>query len=186
MILLIEPLSTNIGMFVPGYPLPLMEIASFVKSNFPEIDIEIISIPIDYGLPLTQEGKEEIYGKLLKDISALKPKGIGISCTAIAQAEEVIFLCEKIKESDSDIFIFLGGYFPTFYYEEIFSRTAAVDLIVARGRRNPDPSNRSGTWKKGKIRRIRVSPIWFGRKTDRFKRTKEAQGLISGKRPLLT
>ena len=131
MILLIEPLSTNIGMFVPGYPLPLMEIASFVKSNLPEIDIEIISIPIDYGLPLTQEGKEEIYGKLLEDISALKPKGIGISCTAIAQAEEVIHLCEKIKASDPGICIFLGGYFPTFYYQEIFSRTSAVDLIVA-------------------------------------------------------
>lgn len=131
MILLIEPLSTNIGMFVPGYPLPLMEIGSFVKYNLPEIDIEIISIPVDYGLPLTQEGKEEIYGKLLKDISALKPKGIGISCTAIAQAEEVIYLCEKIKECAPGICIFLGGYFPTFYYEEIFSRTSAVDLIIA-------------------------------------------------------
>ena len=28
------------------------------------------------------------------------------------------------------IFVFLGGYFPTIYYKEIFSRTEAVDLIV--------------------------------------------------------
>ena len=41
-------------MYVPAYPLPLMEVGSFVKSNLPEIKIEIISIPIDYGLPLTQ------------------------------------------------------------------------------------------------------------------------------------
>jgi radical SAM superfamily enzyme YgiQ (UPF0313 family) len=130
LILLIEPISKNIDMYVPAYPLPLMEVGSFVKANLPEIDIEIISIPVDLGLPLNQEGKEEIYRKLLQDISNLKPKGIGISCTAIAQAEEVINLCELIKASDPEIFIFLGGYFPTIYYEEIFARTSAVDLIV--------------------------------------------------------
>jgi len=117
-------------MYVPAYPLSIMEIASFVKFNIPEIEIEIISIPVDYGLPLTQEGKEQIYRELLRDISEIKPKGIGISCTAIAQAEEVIYLCELIKQHDPNIFIFLGGYFPTIYYEEIFSRTSAVDLIV--------------------------------------------------------
>ncbi len=130
MILFIEPISKNIGMYVPAYPLPIMEIASFVKCNIPELEIGIISIPVDYGLPLTQEGKEQIYRELLKDISEIKPNGVGISCTAIAQAEEVIHLCELIKEFDPNIFIFLGGYFPTIYYEEILSRTSAVDLIV--------------------------------------------------------
>jgi len=130
LILFIEPSSKNTGMYVPAYPLSIMEIASFVKFNIPEIEIEIISIPVDYGLPLTQEGKEQIYRELLRDISEIKPKGIGISCTAIAQAEEVIYLCELIKQHDPNIFIFLGGYFPTIYYEEIFSRTSAVDLIV--------------------------------------------------------
>jgi tRNA A37 methylthiotransferase MiaB len=107
-----------------------MEIASFVKSNIPEVEIGIISISVDYGLPLTQKGKEQIYRELLKDISELKPKGIGISCTAISQAEEAIHLCELIKDYDPNIFIFLGGYFPTIYYEEILSRTSVVDLIV--------------------------------------------------------
>lgn len=130
MILFLEPISKNIDMYVPAYPLPLMELGSFVKANLPEINIEIVSIPVDYGLPLTPEGKEEIYRRLLMDISDLKPKGIGISCTAIAQAEEVIHLCEIIKAGNPEIFIFLGGYFPTIYYEEIFSRTTAVDLIV--------------------------------------------------------
>lgn len=130
MILLIEPISKNIGMYVPAYPLPIMEIASFVKFNIPELEIGIISIPVDYGLPLTKEGKEQIYREFLQDLSKIKPKGVGISCTAISQAEEVIYLCELIKEFDPNIFIFLGGYFPTIYYEEILSRTSAVDLIV--------------------------------------------------------
>jgi len=130
LILFIEPISKNIDIYVPAYPLPIMEIASFVKFNMPEIDIGIISIPVDYGVPLTREGKEKIYQELLKDLSEIKPKGVGISCTAIAQAEEVIYLSELIKEYDPNIFIFLGGYFPTIYYEEIFSRTSAVDLIV--------------------------------------------------------
>jgi len=130
LILFIEPISKNIGMYVPAYPLPIMEIASFVKFNIPELEIRIISIPVDYGLPLTQEGKKQIYKEVLKDLSEIKPSGVGISCTAIAQAEEVIHLCELIKEFDPNIFIFLGGYFPTIYYEEILFRTSAVDLIV--------------------------------------------------------
>ncbi len=130
MIIFIEPISKNIGMYVPAYPLPIMEIASFVKSNSPETEIQVISVPMDYGLPLTPEGRDRVYKKLISDLSEMKPKGVGISCTAIAQAEETIHLCEIIKETDPDIFIFLGGYFPTIYYEEIFSRTSAVDLIV--------------------------------------------------------
>ncbi|MFC1531856.1 B12-binding domain-containing radical SAM protein [Thermodesulfobacteriota bacterium] len=130
MIILIEPVSKNIDMYVPAYPLPIMEIASFVKSRTPETDIEIISIPMDYGLPLTPEGREHVYEELINDLSETRPKGVGISCTAIAQAEEVILLCELIKESIPDISIFIGGYFPTLYYEEIFSRTSAIDLIV--------------------------------------------------------
>jgi len=130
LILFIEPISKNIGMYVPAYPLSIMEVASFVKSNMPEAEIEIISLPGDYGLPLTQEGKEQIYREFLTEISEIKPKGVGISCTAIAQAEETMYLCERIKEYDPSIFIFLGGYFPTIYYEEILSRTSAVDLIV--------------------------------------------------------
>jgi len=107
-----------------------MEIASFVKHNIPEAEIGIISLPGDYGLPLTQEGKEQVYRAFLRDISEINPKGVGISCTAIAQAEEAIHLCELIKEYDPTIFNFLGGYFPSIYYEEILSRTSAVDLIV--------------------------------------------------------
>jgi pyruvate-formate lyase-activating enzyme len=130
LILFIEPISRNIDMYVPAYPLPLMEIASFVEFKMPGVEIGIVSIPVDYGLPLTKGGKEQIYQKLLRDISEMKPKGIGISCTAIAQAEEVIHLCKLIKEHDPSIFVFLGGYFPTMYYPEIFYRTSSVDLIV--------------------------------------------------------
>lgn len=130
MILLVEPISKNIGMYVPAYPLPIMEIGSFVKHIIPEVEIQIVSIPVDYGLPLTRGGKDEIYREFLQDLSKIKPKGIGISCTAIAQAEEAINLCELIKKHAPNIFIFLGGYFPSIYYEEIFARTSAVDLIV--------------------------------------------------------
>jgi hypothetical protein len=130
LIIFIEPISKNLGMYVPAYPLPIMEIASFIKSRIHEMDIEVISIPMDYGLPLTLRGRDEIYNELIKDLGDMKPKGVGISCTAISQAEETIRLCERIKESDPNIFTFIGGYFPTIYYEDIFSRTSAVDLIV--------------------------------------------------------
>jgi len=130
MFLFVEPISKNTGLYVPAYPLPIMEIASFVKFNIPDLEIKVISMPMDYGLPLSKEGKEHIYREFLEDLSQIKPKGVGISCTAISQAEEVIDLCNSIKALDPDIFIFLGGYFPTIYYEEIFSKTTAVDLIV--------------------------------------------------------
>jgi radical SAM superfamily enzyme YgiQ (UPF0313 family) len=130
MVLFIEPISKNTGMYVPAYPLPVMEIASFVKLNLPNVDIKVVSMAMDYGLPLSKKGKEQILKDFFKDLSKINPKGIGISCTAISQAEEVLYLCDRIKAYDPNIFIFLGGYFPTLYYEEIFSRTSAVDLIV--------------------------------------------------------
>lgn len=130
MILFIEPISKNTGMYVPAYPLPILEIASFVKSHLPKTEIKVLSMPMDYGLPLTQGGKGKIHRKLMQDLSDINPTGIGISCTAISQAEEVMDLCHHIKAYDPNIFIFLGGYFPTLYYQEIFSRTSAVDLIV--------------------------------------------------------
>ena len=98
MILFIEPISKKMSLFVPAYPQPIMEIASFVKSSMPGVEVGIISIPTDYGLPLTREAKKQIYQNLLHDLSEIKPKGIGISCTAISQAEESIQLCELIKE----------------------------------------------------------------------------------------
>lgn len=107
-----------------------MEIASFAKSAMPQTRIEVISMAVDYGLPLSISGKEQIYKEFLRDLQEMRPKGVGISCTAIAQAEETIRLCELIKSHDPEILVFLGGYFPTIYYEEIFSRTNAVDLIV--------------------------------------------------------
>lgn len=130
MIVFIEPVSKNIGMYVPAYPLPLLEIASYVSSRNNETKIKIISMPMDYGLPLTPSGRENIHQQLLDDLANLEPAGIGISCTAIAQAEEVISLSESIKRVNPDLFIFIGGYFPTIYYEEIMARTSAIDAIV--------------------------------------------------------
>lgn len=117
-------------MYVPAYPLPILEIASYIKANLPHIPIRVISVPIDYGLPLNKKGKEQIYRDLSHDLIAMQPKGIGISCTAISQAQEAIQLCEMIKNIDPKIFVFMGGYFPTIYYEDIFSKTKAVDVIV--------------------------------------------------------
>jgi len=79
MFLFVEPISKNTGMYVPAYPLPIMEIASFVKFNIPDVEIKVTSIPMDYGLPLTKDGKEQIFKEFLKDLSIIKPKGIGIS-----------------------------------------------------------------------------------------------------------
>ena len=98
-------------MYVPAYPLPVMEIASFVKSNLPDADIKVVSMAMDYGLPLSKKGKEQILNEFFNDISEINPKGIGISCTAISQAEEVLNLCDLIKAYDPNIFTFLGGYF---------------------------------------------------------------------------
>jgi len=130
LIAFIEPISKNVGMYIPAYPLPIMEIASYARSKFPDLPLRVISIPVDYGLPLSREGKDKIYGEVLKDLFDMHPIGVGISCTAIAQAEEVIHLCELIKKKDPGLFVFIGGYFPTIYYEDVLSRTSAVDAIV--------------------------------------------------------
>lgn len=130
MILLIEPFSTNIDMFIPAYPLPLVEIASFIKSRKKDIEIEIRSLSMDYGIPLNSTGKARIYKKLADDIVRLNPQAVGISCTAIAQADETLALCESIRSWVPETFIFIGGYFPSIYYEEILKRSTHIDLVI--------------------------------------------------------
>ena len=160
-------------MYVPAYPLPIMEIGSFVASKTSNLEIEIISIPVDYGLPLTREGSEQIYRELLHDLAKMKPKGIGISCTAIAQAEEAIFLSGLIKENNPDVFLFLGGYFPTVYYEEIFSRTSAIDAIVIG--EGEIPSLRIvECLEKGQDPRYENTPSLIWKKDGRIQSTKKA------------
>lgn len=137
MILFVEPISKNIGMFVPAYPLSILEVASFVRSRLPKVHLEVVSIPADYGLPLNKSGKDKLFETFFRDLSALRPKGVGVSCTAISQAKEAIELCEKVKAFDPDVFVFLGGYFPTIYYEELFALTDAVDAIVVGAGETP-------------------------------------------------
>jgi hypothetical protein len=130
LILLIEPFSNNIDMFIPAYPLPLLEIASFVKAHRPAIDIEIRSLAMDYGLPISKTGKAFVYRQLALDIARLRPTGVGISCTAIAQAAETIELCEQIKAWRPEAYTFIGGYFPSIYHEELLAQSRAIDLVV--------------------------------------------------------
>ena len=108
MVVFIEPISKNIDMYVPAYPLPLMEIASFVKSNIPGVDLGIISIPMDYGLPLTRVGRDQIYRELTEDIRKMRPAAVGISCTSISQAEEVdkIFKAYLLGRIECNILVF--------------------------------------------------------------------------------
>lgn len=117
-------------MYVPAFPLPILEIASYVKAKLPQVALQVISMPMDFGLPLSKEGKDQVYRELLQKINELKPQAVGISCTAISQAAEAIHLSNLIKAIDPDIFIFMGGYFPTIYFEEIFASTSSVDLVI--------------------------------------------------------
>ena len=78
MFLFIEPISKNTGMYVPAYPLPVMEVASYVKFNLPDLEIKVISIPMDYGLSLGKKGKEQIEKEFLNDLSQIRPKVVGI------------------------------------------------------------------------------------------------------------
>ena len=117
-------------MFIPAYPLPLIEIASYIKARQPQIAVEIRSLAMDYGLPISKAGKARVYAQLAEDIARLKPRGVGISCTAIAQAKETLQLCEHIKTWVPEACIFIGGYFPSIYYEEILAISKAVDFIV--------------------------------------------------------
>ncbi len=117
-------------MFIPAYPLPLLEIASYIKAQQPQMAIEIRSIAMDYGLPISKAGKERVYQQLGDDVVRLKPIGVGISCTAISQAEETLQLCARIKTWVPEACIFIGGYFPSIYYREILDRSRDVDLVV--------------------------------------------------------
>lgn len=130
MIVFIDPIPDNLKLHTPTNPLQLVEVASYIKNNQPEIPLKIISIALDYGYPLTENSKAGIYQRLINDLKWMKPIGIGISCTATSMAKEVLNLCDIIKIKLPNSFLFLGGYFPTLYYREILETAPSVDSVV--------------------------------------------------------
>jgi len=68
LILLVESISKNVDMYVPAFPFPVMEIASYVKQQLPKVDISFLPLPIDFGPLLIPTGKEALYREFLKEI----------------------------------------------------------------------------------------------------------------------
>jgi hypothetical protein len=84
-------------MYVPAYPLPLMEIASFVKFNMPEVEIGIISITVDYGLPLTPDVVFDDDGVFGQNVVRQPSKGLGFE-DVVAYMKEIFNLSNNTSK----------------------------------------------------------------------------------------
>ncbi|MCG8335455.1 MAG: B12-binding domain-containing radical SAM protein [Proteobacteria bacterium] len=130
MIILIEPFSSRIGMYVPALPSPLMEIAGFVHQHLPDQVIKIVSLPLEYGLPLNDEAQSELLQQFEMNLEQSLPRALGISCTAISQLKSTLEICRRIKTRWPRIFTFVGGYTPSVYAEEMLAMSETVDLVI--------------------------------------------------------
>lgn len=126
----VEPISDNIGMFVPAYPLACWEVASFVQARWPRLPVHVLSLPLDYGLALSRQGVEDVHARVLKDLAVLRPMAVGISCSAIAQARQAMALARQIKADLPGVAVFMGGYLPTLYPSQMLTLCPELDWVV--------------------------------------------------------
>ncbi|GAW28620.1 B12-binding domain-containing radical SAM protein [Carboxydocella sp. ULO1] len=128
MIVFIEPVNKKIDTYTSAPPLAILELASWVKDRL-GVEVRVVDVPVDYGFPVTSEGKEIVFSKLIEDLKVWSPMAVGISCTGVVLMENTRDMLRRIRQEFPDLFLFAGGYMPTLHYRELLYDWP-VDLIV--------------------------------------------------------
>ncbi len=97
-------------------PMGLFPLASILKRN--GVDVEIISLDL-----VTSDRIEKILNFETLD-------AVGLDCHWVNQSLAVIDTVKLIKNTNPDVFVFLGGYTASFFAKEIMSGYPSIDAIV--------------------------------------------------------
>lgn len=89
--------------------------AQLLKNNY---EVEVLDIMLEgYENEIIQNENSIIYGLSFEDckkrIKEINPDAVGVSCLFSNRAEEVLKICEIVKEVSPDIHVFLGGQHPS-------------------------------------------------------------------------
>lgn len=115
-------------MFEMVSPTPLLAIGSFLKKLGEKV--EILDIPIHFGLPLREEGNKKRIEALKHYFENIQCDVLGISCTSTFESRASVRVAEAAKEAHPDVKVILGGYQASAIAEDLMRETAAIDAVV--------------------------------------------------------
>ncbi|MDY6964692.1 MAG: radical SAM protein [Halobacteriota archaeon] len=109
-------------------PLSILALGTYLDAK--GVDVRIIDMELDYGLPLSENGEKHLIRRFIDDISLDKIDWIGFTTTTPDHCQASLNLSEVVKDTDPDIPIIFGGYHATINAEELLKRYACIDAIV--------------------------------------------------------
>lgn len=131
----LEPLYKQAGglyrflcMFEMVSPTPLLAIGSLLTQQGE--DVEIVDIPLQFGLPLREEGNRKRLEAVQKFFESKDYDVVGLSCTSTFESLATVQFAEAAKKAHPDAKIILGGYQAAAIAEELMQETEAVDAIA--------------------------------------------------------
>jgi len=115
-------------MFEMVSPTPLLAVGSWLKKLGE--DVEILDIPIHFGLPLRDEGTQKRHEKLVNFFAGADWDILGISCTSTFESLASVHVAEAARKARPDGVIMLGGYQGAVISEELMKENSAFDVVI--------------------------------------------------------
>ncbi len=93
-------------------------------------EVEYLDVPLEFGLPLTEELNTEKGEKIQKYIARGGYDVVGISCTTTFEGVSTQMIAEAAKSALEDVTVVVGGYQAISVPRDMMERIPSIDVIV--------------------------------------------------------
>lgn len=114
--------------FITSPPLSILTLATYLDAK--GVDVRIIDMELDYGLPLNENGEKKLINHFIDDIFVEKIDWIGFSTTTHDHCQASVNLALAVKEINPEIPIIFGGYQATITTEDLLKKYNCIDAVV--------------------------------------------------------
>lgn len=113
-----------------NFPMGLFYLGSFLKSRALIDDLEILNLPTQVGMPLTDKGLDEYIERTKQLLESKDFDYVGISCWTSNLFQSSILMAKVIKEINKNAIIAVGGYHPSVRPSDFQYKESPFDYII--------------------------------------------------------
>jgi tRNA A37 methylthiotransferase MiaB len=93
-------------------------------------DVEYLDVPLEFGLPLTEELNEQKGEKIAEYIARGGYDVVGISCTFALEGVATKRVANAAKNALEDVTVVVGGYQAASVARDMMEKTPSIDVVV--------------------------------------------------------
>ena len=113
-----------------SFPTGLFYIGSFLSQQLKEYEIELINLPTQVGIPLSEKGLNEYIEKSTSLLESKDFDYVGISCWTSNLFLSTLLTARIIKGINKDAIVVVGGYHPSVLPTDFQFENTPVDYII--------------------------------------------------------